>query len=727
MQPAGIRRIRSSSTEQRRSSSSGGVAGASTQQRGLYDVDDITTLDRHRRLSVLEAELRRWKEKAAVSARDASHREQELHRVKYEHATARQQLESVIRDLLEKQKSLSEELRQSRREAQLLREEAAENHSLLAVAQEAQHLQLQRELEASQSREAEAAEELSVVLEKLSKADSYIKTLSDEAVEYQLEIERLQRQLDTAAEEINQKQGAREVERNLRTSAEAARRQKGVRELWTELATAALECADSCDAVSRECDELIDVIKEEQQRAGQRQNSIVGAGAGGTDTVAVEMAGKKDPPQGRVTFMSCKPTGTELERLLHASLAPQPHGDRAGDGNGDSAVWEGTSRVIARLLRGMQMALREAKDDVLVAGRAYAELCRAGRGVAEEAAELQAVCGEARSTAAALAEQLARAQQDLRTETKRADHLQASLDETSNIMAEAAALAEERTSRMDKLLRENAALEEALQAQRASLRDRDDAVAAAERNLRALQDTMRREQTEWYSMREELQRTRREAKAAQEDRDAARSELREAERSLQRLKEAAQQSDVDCRYLRKCIEELQRQLAQTQEDRDALREAVESVEREKRQLLVQVDRLQRDGGGAATAAGVGGGLYATVPASSPPQQRNGGQREEAELAAPSVKPRDVASPRQPSQGPGPMDRVRWWEEKLQAITSSVSASTPLVSTPPVSRNEEKFGLTEDLHLLATNGATLASLAYGASPPAEKHDGNRVGM
>ncbi|ESL07754.1 hypothetical protein TRSC58_04553 [Trypanosoma rangeli SC58] len=728
MRLVGVRRIRSSLTDHRRSSSSDGTAGgtsggpaagASTRQRGVYNVDDMTSLDKHRCLSASMVELQRLREKAALSARDANHREQELHRVKSEQATVRQQLEHVIRDLLERQKSLSEEMRQSHREMRLLREEAAANHS----AREA----LQQELQACQSREAEAAGELAVVMEKLAKADTYIKTLSDEAVEYQLGIERLQQQLDAATRELARKQDAREEEKSkLPTSEEAARKKKETRDLWTELVTATLECADSCDMMSRECDEFIDVIKEEQQRACQRQSNIIGGGSGGcggtgTETVAVEMAGKKGPPQERVTFMSCKPTGAELERLLHVSRAPRQHGEREGNNIDSALVWEGTVRVIARVLRGMQMSLRESKGDVLVAGRAYAELCRGGRSVAAEVAELQAVCGEERATAAALAEQLAHVQHDLRAEKERGDDLQASLDETSDIMAEAAALAEERTSRMEKLLRENTALEEALQAQRTSLRERDDAVAAAEQKLRTLQDTMRREQTECYSMREELQRSRREAKTVQEDRDAARCELHELERNMQVLKEAMKQSDVDCRYLRKCIEELQRQLAQAQKDGDALREAVESGEREKRQLRVQVDRSKRDGNSAASA-----GLCANASVPSSLRQWKE-QREETEMAASGVNQQEAGSLRQAPQGTEPIDKVRWWEEKLQAITSSVSSPVPLFSTPSACRKEEKIGLTDDFHLLATNSATLASLAYGASPPSQKPNGNRVVM
>ncbi|RNF08016.1 hypothetical protein TraAM80_02948 [Trypanosoma rangeli] len=736
MRLVGVRRIRSSLTDHRRSSSSGGTsggaaAGTSTRQRGgVYDVDDMTNLDEHRRLSASMVELQRLREKAALSARDANRREQELHRVKSEHATVRQQLEHIIRDLLERQKGLSEEVRQSHHEMQLLREEAAANHSARVAVREAQHQQLQEELQASQSREAEAAGELAVVMEKLVKADTYIKTLSDEAVEYQLGIERLQQQLDAATKELARKHDAREEESKLITSEETARKKKEVQELWTELVTATLECADSCDTMSRECDEFIDVIKEEQQRACQRQSSIIGRSSGGcggtgteteTETVAVKMEGKKGPPQERVTFMSCKPTGAELERLLHTSRAPRQHGESEGKNKDSAIVWEGTARVIARVLRGMQMALRESKGDVLVAGRAYAELCRAGRSVAAEVAELQAMCGEERAMAAALAQQLAHAQHDLRVEKERADHLQASLDETSDIMAEAAALAEERTSRMEKLLRENTALEEALQAQRASLRERDDAVAAAEQKLRTLQDTMRREQTECYSIREELQRSRQEAKTVQEDRDAARCELHELERNMQVLKEAMKQSDVDCRYLRKCIEELQRQLAQAQKEKDALSEVVESGEREKRQLRVQIDRSKRDGNSTAAA-----GLCTNVSAPSPLRQWKE-QCEETEMVASSVNQQEAGSLRQPPQGTEPMDKVRWWKEKLQAITSSVSSPTPLFSTPPACRKEEKIGLTDDFHILATNSATLASLAYGASPPSRKPNGNRVIM
>ncbi|EKF30361.1 hypothetical protein MOQ_005830 [Trypanosoma cruzi marinkellei] len=225
MQPVGVRRIRSSSTDHRRSSSDagagGGIAGGasagpavgnSTQQRRPYDVD-MTSLEKHRRLFAMERELQRWKEKAEVSARDAKIREQELLRVNSEQTAVRQRLEHIVREFLEKEKGFAEEMQKSRHEMELLRKEAAADNTALAAAQEAQ-LQLQRELEASQSREAEATGELSVVVEKLAKADTYIQTLSDEAVAYQLEIQRLQEQLDAAGEELQKKKKEREAEDN---------------------------------------------------------------------------------------------------------------------------------------------------------------------------------------------------------------------------------------------------------------------------------------------------------------------------------------------------------------------------------------------------------------------------------------------------------------------------------------------------------------------------------
>ncbi|EKG01903.1 hypothetical protein TCSYLVIO_007087 [Trypanosoma cruzi] len=741
MQPIGVRRIRSSSTDHRRSSSDAGVgggiaggtsagpaAGNSTQQRRTYDVD-MTSLEKHRRLFAMERELQRWKEKAEVSTRDAKLREQELFRVKSEHAAVRQRLEHIIRDLLEKQKGFAEEMQKSRNEMELLRKDAAADNSALVAAQEAQ-LQLQRELEASKSHEAEVTGELSVVVEKLAKADTYIQTLSDEAVAYQLEIQRLQEQLDAAGEELQKKNKEREAEEKLRTSEELARRRKATRNLWTDLVNAALECADNCDSVSRECDEFIDVIKEEQQRVGQRQN-IVRDGDG--EKFMVTMPAAKTHPQAHVAFVSCKPTGEELERLLQVSLSSQRPGERDGDKMDDAVIWEGTTRVIARLLRGMQLALRETRDDVLVAGRAYAELCRAGRSMAEDLAELQAACAKERSTVVALEERLEHTQETLRIEKERADGLQASLDETAEIMAEAAALAEERTSRMEKLLRENNALEEALQMQRKSLRERDDAIAAVELKLRTLQDTMRREKNEWYSMHEELHRTKLAVKTALEERDTARSQLHELEQNIQALKEESQQCDVNCRYLGKCVEELQGQLAQVKKDRDLLRETKDSVEVERRRLLTQIDCLKRSGNTAACVtdsapasrgSGGGGEFYSSV-LFSPTVQRwkvpHGGK----DVEASGENRHDAGSLLQSSERKEPVDKVRWWEAKLQAITSSMSSTMPLVATPSACRKDEKSGLMDNLQLLETNSATLASLAYGNSPPSQKLKDNSV--
>ncbi|KEG12644.1 hypothetical protein DQ04_01561110, partial [Trypanosoma grayi] len=389
MSSTGIRRIRSSSADRRWTSGSSDhhhnnnnndvrvlppdVAAAPQRK---YNVDDVTSLEKHRRIFSMERELQHWREQAVLAMQDASYREQELLRRRSEHAVVRQDLERVVRELVEKQKGLTAELQQCRQEVQFLRDDAAAKDAEITTAHATQQ-QLQQEVEASQRREAETTSELSIVVDKLAKADTYIQTLSDEAVARQLEIEQLRAQLSARAEAAA---GAKE----------AVRKRQAAKGMWSQLTEAAMACADRCDEMSRECEELIDVVREEQKHNSQHDPLVA---SGGADAFLLDGSAKKDRSQqqqqpkekqrSHVGFISCKPSGEELERLLRTALTSRQRQqqDRCSSGRSssldrhvdedDSGAWEGTALVVGELLRGMRRALLSARDDVLVAGRAY--------------------------------------------------------------------------------------------------------------------------------------------------------------------------------------------------------------------------------------------------------------------------------------------------------------------------------------------------------------------
>ncbi|KEG09138.1 hypothetical protein DQ04_05731000 [Trypanosoma grayi] len=150
---------------------------------------------------------------------------------------------------------------------------------------------------------------------------------------------------------------------------------------------------------------------------------------------------------------------------------------------------------------------------------------------------------------------------------------------------------------------------------------------------------------------------------------------------MQTLREEMQQSNVDRLYLRKCVEELQGQIRQLQQDRQGQRDAKEAMEWERRQLLVQLDRLKRDGVavGANNGGAVGVGAVPTTPARhDEPVQQLRRSREAASPLAPAgtADSHGVVPLSSPAPAVEPIDKVRWWEARLQAITSSMKVSQP---------------------------------------------------
>lgn len=523
-----------------------------------------------RRVNELEVSNTRLQGQVTTLQKEAKNRDADSSSASKDAQFQKENLERVIKELVERNKRLEEEskrrsakseaelkemirhsegsmqdLLEARRNLQAFKEEKsvfeaqlahskAVNHDLLdeiealkRKAREAENAcdEARRDLDAGRDREDDLRADVDELLSKLSRADSHIQRMTEEAAAANVAMMKLRHQSEVLEEEMaNVKRNSDELQQRLTPMIRA-----------------------TCDETDRLLSSLEDAMRG---LAG-----LVAVGVPGADVSSLlhDRAGRR--VCWPVNDVDPDASNAESGKLLLASVRLR---DAIATAAEDS-IW---------LLRGMSEETSKKSD------RLRAEVILEDSIKAERAHVME------------LATKLNEAEKALRETEHQRRAAEQSMLESSQWMSEAVALGEERSKRVETLVDDKRRLESTVEQQ---LRDLD--------HLKTL---VRKNENEIDALRSEVSRGEREMRSyvhaqqlADEDSAKARSvaqalklELEEKDRQMQRLKTAVDRStevenrlDTDVRYLKKLSDDLQQKL-RLKDDHIAKLEAIQGQQRD---------------------------------------------------------------------------------------------------------------------------------------------------
>ena len=611
--------------------------------------------DAHQQLNDIEMSNNRLQSRVAQLTRELSAKDEELHSALKKNSDQKENLERIIKELVDKHKrtedehrrrfaNAEEEIRQlldehrrqaadtveARRQQALLRDEINEleaqidnakaiNQDLLRDIESLRRRneaaeEHMREAERYQRAEAEARNDLDVLVAKLEKADSHIQKLSDEAAAHHVTVVKLRHQAELAED-----------------ASHTARREK--QEFHSRVA------------------QLLESIAEE------------------TDRLVIEVDGTVESLQTLVSVGTGNNSHTAGRRALKARFGSTLRSD--GDANSEQGI----------LATAMQVrdALSMSREDIIVVQRGIVEEAIHKRDVGQKDAVVEEMLRSERAHIIELSAKNAELESQLVGEHSRATELERSLEETSRWMAEAVALGDERTQRMESVLEEKrqltekiGLLEDKLDAMEHTIQQHKNRAANLEAELSHTKERLRGQQLNQSSQDDHtasLQRTIAGLRAEIETLQAA---LEQARNEQAAAKQRASTVETELTFSRRQVEEHVNRARTRDQQIEQLERAVNHHKDQVYSLQARLDQALR------ANSGLGGTSGADVFSAAAEDTA----RKSLQFGARTVSPmRSLGSPRPADQtisadqsvSRSGSTSVKDWEARIQSILHRASS------------------------------------------------------
>lgn len=639
-----------------------GGSSASSLARAAPLVD-TSVFDVGRRVTELEIENAKLTTRVVVAEREVAQKDHEIKRLLVEQRAAKTSLEKVIKDLIEKNKSIEAECKRRIKLAEdavqrATMEHSAHSHSNTEVrhtlaewrhalhakevevehwrtaheqlARQEQHLQLQfdelhqhverleEELDQTRMKEADTQQDLDAALSKLEKADEHIHKLSAEAEANAVELVRLKHLCD-----------ATEMDATL------ARDELG--ETEERLLRVARHAAGETDRLSMEVDELLDFVKA---TALKKRN----------DSTPHSVESDKEK---RLFLVS-------PERNKNS---PQPS----------------TQQSCVQLMRRLADAVSLVREDIAVSRRAIIEISLQSKDSARRAEVVSEVVHEERQIALEAAQRSQALEDALAEEREKVKRLESSMTESSRWMEEAAALGEESSRRTERLVKENGELQSEVRHHRDECSKLQRQLASAIADAERQGSTVQRLERDVSDALERLRSAERRYSTAENDVEELRARVTEKDKVISHQELALSRMEAEKSFAAKQHHDFEERLRSQVKQNEANEATISELRTKLFESQKRLDQLLRHQGAAAPAMSTPPRQRSVTgrDASPGPNASRSGHTSEYRNRLPTGRAPSSATPAEDASrgasgtnAPSVADKVRSWEDRLNSLLNA---------------------------------------------------------
>lgn len=624
-----------------------------------------------RRLSELEIENARLRSRVLQYEKESALHEEERRHLLADNKSTKTGLERVIKELIQKQKSLEEEFEKklqtaersvvqvtdthlSKREVDdviadwraLLRQKEAEyeqvRQSQVVLVQQEEVLQrqlddahqhissLEAELDTTRRAENELRQDLEVAMEKLLKADEHIHTLSQDTQQLTIQLMQCRQSSEISQVEMqHNKEEQKEKDQLVQLQVHAA--------------------ATEVDRLVTECGELLVSMKRlaHMEKSSSAFRRVTGGGA-----------------------------SSELPPLV------------SGPFDASSADREGGP---VALLRRMVDMLVLSREDVLVSHRGMLEMGRYHEELERQCEALRLAVDEERQIATEATSILQRTSTALADEKQKVAEMEKSMKDSEKWLAEATELSEGSAARLEKLSREKIEAETAYQRLDREHQHLQRQLHSAQQELQSSHDVKLSADLRVQEFQERALALERRIQTMQKDHDTTTSRVWELERQAQQGQQEVSRVEFERANLSRQLQEAETRF----QDQKRHMEQLESTNHDLRDKLFDAQRklenvLRSSAVTAATSSALPSSSTTSVRASSPAKALFSAAQASPFSApvSPIPKASSVAVQQQnashnsslltpaaagPAAASGPVgDTIRAWEEQFNALLAAKS-------------------------------------------------------
>ena len=580
---------------------------------------------------------KRTEEEARRRAQDTEHELQEVlaehQKHMSDHLACRKQLATMKEDFkaLEAQVSNGKAINQ-----QLLEERAVLEQRVAALEQSLN--EAAKESDMQRAAEADTRGDLETAVAKLEKADEHIKRLSDESASANVMLIRLRHQVEQSEEDTA--------------------------------------------AAKRDREELF--IRSQQATVATSEEAY---------KVLVDANGLVEDVKALVMGVRDKAPDAQQGDIIPASVLCKPEDIRD------------TTTLVAALLH-LRDAFALLREDVTLVNRAVVEETQRKGDTQRKLTAGEGALRTEREHVMELSARISEFEMQLQTEQSRRREMEKALYETSQWMAEAAALGDERTKRVEQLLSDKLAKEKEVEQMQEALRGQDTKLKLLTQENAALHKALDDAETEAREGRrqheiavQESQRHENAATKAQGDLQASREALARSKEETIEVRQEMTKLEVEVRQLRHQLNELrdrgsdkERHAEYVDATNSKLREELQRTKRQLDNVLrreVSISSAEREnlcytsGSITMTASQLAGGSGGTATRTSPlrkvlmsspqPPKPQSLSREYASTPMGAAASAPIPQPQVLSLPPQPQDKVKAWEERINALLQSRGA------------------------------------------------------